>query len=368
MVARVWRRQIFIGLALGVLGSCSKPAGPVYREVEWTSIREVGRGVFSRPGTPVLGFNALVPAGRGVYLYDSQGDYPFYAVDTRTYEVRGFGAWGDGPGALRTGLPVMLSAAGERIFAYAPLQGKLLVFSQDLALVREYGPAQGVPGLGTFYVVAETLAVFFGADPREPADALARLYRLGEAEIVPRPTRFGPYRDAPALEPLGRNPVLRPGPVHADSTGAVYWAHYLSSLRARFELDGTVRFLRSDPRNVPVPVAEFRESHGVVTGDPERATQSYVALATDSRYLYAVHSGVEITREQALAGGAARAELRLGEGQVVDVFEKSDGGYRFSLRLPVWATNLVIVRDRWYLLVLEDEPRLVVYEAPAWAE
>lgn len=78
------------------LVSCSEQPRTTLREVNLSFVREVGREVFNYPGTPVLGSNALALGDRRLYVYDSQGTVPFYALDLESFELRGFGAWGAG--------------------------------------------------------------------------------------------------------------------------------------------------------------------------------------------------------------------------------------------------------------------------------
>lgn len=366
-VARRERRWLSVPAVVLVLAACSESRPPRFQEVDWRFLREVGRELFRRPGSPVLGFNALAAGDGRVYLYDSQGTFPFYAIDAESFEVRGFGAWGRGPGEIARGFPAVLSVTDGRIFAHALLESKLLVFSEDLALLDAYGPVHGLPTPGTFYAVSDTLGVFFSSDPSTEPVSLARAYRIGAADGISRMAlTFGDYAERSELKPLRRNPMLALGPVHADRGGRIFWAHYYSSLRTGFAPDGAPLFLRFDPRGVRIPDAKMRQVRGVAAGDPERAVQSYLALASDDDHLYALYSGVELTREAVMAKRAERggADLRLGEARIVDVFDKADGSYRLSLTLPIWVTNLAVDRRRLYAITLEGAPRLLVYEKP----
>ena len=362
------RRGSRFAAALAVLmpTACSESSPPIVQEVEWRLQEEVGRGLFEQPGTPVLGFNALAAADDRIYLYDSQGAAPFYEIDTRSLEVRGFGAWGGGSGQITPGSPAVLSVTADRIFVHAILESKLLVFSRELTLLHELGPEHGLPSSGAFYAVHDTLGLFLRSDPYTRATSLARAYRIGGAEIARTELTLGDYAEGTALKPLRRNPLLNLGPVHADRAGRTFWAHYYSSFRAGFAADGAPLFLRSDPRDEPVPAAKVRRNGGVAVGDPENAVQGYVSLASDDRHLYALYSGERLTRERVMAARTGRGVegLRLGEGRIVDVFEKADGSYRFSLTLPVWATHLAVDGGRIYALVRQDAPRLAVYEKP----
>lgn len=363
----ITRRRFHLPLVAFALASCSPSSPATFQEVEWRLLREVGRELFHSPAAAALGFNTLAAGNGRVYVYDSQGTFPFYAVDAETFDVRGFGAWGRGPGEIERGLPVVLSITNGHVFAYAPVESKLLVFSDDLALVEEYGPGHGLPSAGAFSAIDDTLAVFFGSYPSGEPTSLAHGYRIHEGGISRVALAFGDYAALPDLEPLRRNPILGLGPVHADRDGRVFWAHYYSSLRAGFSSDGTPLFLRFDPRGVRIPDAKIHRAQGVIAGDPERAVQSYLALTSDDRNLYALYSGEKLTREAVMAQRAGRSntDLRLGEGQVVDVFDKANGSYRFSLRLPVWATSLAADARRLYVITSQDEPRLLVYEKPA---
>lgn len=358
------------------LCACSEAHEPSVRKVELALVGEVGRGVFNRPGP--LSFEGMAIGRRGVYVYDSQGEVPFYLVERLSFEIQGstakasfkiqgFGSWGPGPGELQRGFPVTLRVVDSLLFVHAPFESKLLVYTEELTLHREENLAQALPGIGTLYPVADTLAVFLGWDLASDSTNFAQVVRITSEGLVPTRRGLGEYQALPTLEPLRRNPMLKIGPVHVDAAGRFFWAHYYSSLRLGFSESGQLLFASSEPRRVPIPEAPVREAGGVIAGDPESAVQSYLALASDRRYLYGLYSGEVLTRDRVLAQrlGRSTEELRLGEGRLVDVFDPHGGHHRFSFELPEWAIAIAIDDEFLYLLTLEDEPQLLVYRKPA---
>lgn len=274
---------------------------------------------------------------------------------------------GGGPGEIQRGFPVILGVGDSTLFAHAPFDSKLLVFSQDLILQREENLATVLPSMGVFYAVADSLGIFVLSAPSADSTSFAQAYRIPRDGAPSRTSlTLGQYKELPQLEPFLRNPMLKVGALHTDGQGRVFWAHYYSSLRMGWSLDGTLLFIDFSPRRVEIPEAFIRERGGIEAGDPERATQSTLALTSDKHYLYALYSGEELTREKVMAhrSGVGKVDLRLGEGRMVDVFDKRDGSYRFSFELPVWTTNIAVDERYLYLLTIEGSPRLIVYAKP----
>lgn len=356
-------------IAIGLAGACSDPPVRESRREDLTLslVREIGADVFKYPGAPMLGFNAMALGGGRLYIHDSQGDVPFYVVDPVSFELKGFGAWGSGPGEIRPGFPVVLSFAGSRLYAHALFDAKLLVFDEAGSLAAEHAVGPAVRGMGSVHVVADTLALVLPMQPTDATGEFARLHRIdADRGLLVEGRPFGDDGELPGFEPLHANPMLKQGPVHVDPAGRIHWANYYSSLLATFESDGRSRRIGLEPWGVVPPAAEISMSGSVVAGDPERATQGAIALASDDRYLYRLYSGFELTRQEVMAYRAKQSqkELPLGEAQTVDVFDHSDGSYKFSFDLPVAATNIAVDDRFLYVLTIEGLPRLLVFEKP----
>src|SRR5690606_26855526 len=203
--------------------------------------------------------------------------------------------------------------------------------------------------------------------PTYPAGESARLHRIdADRGLLSLGRPLAVHGELRGFEPLHANPMLKQGPVHVDLAGRIHWANYYSSLLATFESDGRSRRIGLEPWGVVPPAAEVSMSGSVVAGEPERATQGAIALASDDRYLYRLYSGFELTRQEVMAYRAKQSqkEIPLGEAQTVDVFDRSDGSYKFSFDLPVAATNIAVDDRFLYVLTIEGLPRLLVFEKP----
>ncbi len=57
-------------------------------------------------------------------------------------------------------------------------------------------------------------------------------------------------------------------------------------------------------------------------------------------------------------------ELHLGEGKIVDVFQKKDSSYFLSFELPVFATSIYVDRDNLYITTAEATPCVMIFKKP----
>lgn len=334
---------------------------------ELEPVREVGVDVFNAPGTPMLGFNSMTHRGEYLYVYDSKGKSPFYAVHTDSFDLEPFGRWGEGPRELsQRGAPVVLSATEKKLCAFSSLTDELLIFDRrGLQAEADLNVSAQIEGSSFLYAINETTGVVVPTAPAASDEEFARVHRFGLEGISEEGRPLGSYSDLPEeFKPLRSNPLLKIGPIASDRNGNVYWANYYSSLIAAFQPDGTPLYANLGLRGVQVPEAELREKEGVTMGDPEEATQSTLSLAFDGKYLYRLYSGDKISREDVKAYQRGNVENLLGHAQIVDVFwgfnEKSIKHHSFKLSVP--ALNLAVDEGHLYAITQKETPRLLVYE------
>lgn len=325
---------------------------------------KVGEGILNYPGTPVFGYNISVGDDNFFYFYDSKGKYPFYALEKKSLKLKEFGSWGQGPGEIPQSAFVILSIDSSNIYVHLPFLMKILIFGKDLNFLKEI---KGKPlELGSiFYIVGEREGIYVSSLLND-SGRFGERFRIDESlSISPVSINYGEYGKLKSIEPLGKNPMLKKGPIHVDSKGNIYFAHYYSSLIMGFYPDGRNIFINFSPRNIEIPEADLKAKGGIITGDPEKSIQSYLSLSSDDKYLYGLFSGEEISMEKIIAFRTGKLkELHLGEGKFVDVFERKDCKYLLSFELPVFATSIHVDKDYLYITTSGDSPCVMIFKKP----
>lgn len=332
------------------------------KKIELTLVNTVGKSVLKYPGSPALGYNISSIDDNYLYVFDYHGEFPFYALDKKSLELKGFGSWGQGPGEITRGLPVTIGKTKSYLFVYLPMQSKLLFFNKDHNFVKEIR-VQTDPG-SIFYLIDDTKGIYVSSIPEEGGSkGFAEVSRLDESGKISPLFIYGEYKRYSQLNIFNKNPMLKKGPVHVDREGNIYFANYYSSLKMGYSSKGDILFIDFGQRKIEVPKAEIRKTkEGIITGDPERSIQCYLSLTSDDRYLYSLFSGEEITMEKIIAFRTGKGvELHLGEGKIIDIFTKKDGSYVSSFELPVFATSIAVDKDFLYVVSAEDEPCILIF-------
>lgn len=336
------------------------------RKFDLALVKSLGEGVLNYPGLPVMGYNITAIDDSYFFVYDSKGKHPFYALDKKTLQLKGFGSWGQGPGEVLMNSPAVISRTGTKFFVYLPMQRKLMIFSKkDLKFLKEIKISLE---MGALYMVSDNEGIFINPFSKE-AQRLAERCSIDESGKVSSAFKYAEYKRISApeigLDKLKKNPFLKQGPIHVDKEGNFYFAHYYSSLIIFFSKRGDKIIFQSSPREIEIPEAEVKERGGIISGDPERSIQSYLSLTSDERYLYVLFSGEEITMEKVIAFRTGKSkELNLGEGKIVDVFKKEDLSYVLSFELPVLATSIAVDNENLYATTVENEPCILIFKKP----
>lgn len=333
------------------------------KKIELCSVKKVGEGVLNYPGLPAMGYNISAIDESYFYIYDSKGKNPFYALDKKTLQLKGFGSWGQGPGEVLMGSPSVINSTGSKIFIFLPLQRKLVVFSNDLKFLKEIKPEAE---MGVLYMISDNEGVSVNLFSME---SLAEKVKIDENGKVLSVLKYYPFKKVLTknqnMIKLGKNPLLKQGAIYFDKEGNFFFAHYYSSLIFKSSPIGDVFEYEFGPRNIEVPEAEVKERGGIISGDPERCIQSYLSLTSDGKYLYALFSGEEITMEKVIAFRTGKGkEINLGEGKFVDVFRKEDLSYVLSFELPVLATSIAVDNENLYVTTAENEPCILIFKKP----
>lgn len=339
---------------------------PFVKKIDLALTHTIGEGILNCPGSEVMGHNTLTIDDDFLYLYDSKGKFPFYALDLKTLKLEGFGSWGKGPGEVSMGLPVIMSQTKENLFIYLPMEMRVLVFKkEDLKLLHDMKLSK-FQMFSAFYMIESQLGIYIDMGLATKVNNFAQAYQFDPAKNILKETstNYGEYNKYTQLIAFKDNPMLKKGPIHKDSEGNIYLANYYSSLIMGFTKEGRSIFFGFDPRSIQIPKTEIKKMGEIVAGDPERCTQSYLSLTSDEKNLYALFSGEEITTEKVLAYrmGKGKVELHLGEGRIVDVFNKKDGKYQYSFELPVLATGIAVKGNSLYVTTIDGEPRLLIFK------
>lgn len=128
--------------------------------------------------------------------------------------------------------------------------------------------------------------------------------------------------------------------------------------------DGSELFATFEPDQRHFPELEYRVENGVrlyTFPSPPDDTVQNIDLAVDSRHVYVLASGEEITRFElrraglsAMASGQSISALEYATvSDRIDVYRKSDGEYLGRFTLPNQARALTVSEE--HLIVLEDD-------------
>ncbi len=223
---------IIVSIYLCLGGGFAASQKPFFKKIKLTLSHTIGKGVLNYPGLEVMGHNTLVIDDGSLYLYDSKGQFPFYALDSKTMKLKGFGSWGEGPGEVTKGLPVILSHTKEDLFIYLPLGMRLLIFKKsNLEFQHEIKIPQFQFG-STFYMINDELGIYVNMGLETKGITFAQAYQLDSVKKILKEAsiNYAEYKKFPQLNRLKDNPMLKKGPLHKDSEGNIYFANYYSSL------------------------------------------------------------------------------------------------------------------------------------------
>ena len=326
-------------------------AGKVeYRRVSF--VKFIGKDAFNCLGLEMMGYNILTSDSNFLYVYDSRGRFPFYAIELKSQRIKGFGAWGSGPGGVMKASPVVMSNDRKYVYAYSPFSLRLLAFNKsnfNLAWERKLSFLS--PG-GFFLFLGEGKGIYIdlGLESGKKNFGWLLFFEPGK-NVVKKKVALEKKGDE--FQIFSQNPALKKGPITKDMKGNIYYANYYSSLILSYNSEGKLRFSIFSPRDIPIPKAKIRKQGSIIISDPEKCIQSYISLATDANHLYALFSGEEITMEKILAFKRGEIELNLGEGRIVDVFDKRTGKYEYSLKIPFYITGISVKGELLYATTMD---------------
>ncbi len=338
----------------------------VERKVVLALSGTIGKGSLNNPGPEMMGWNSICIDKKNLYLYDSKGKFPFYAMDLYRMELIGFGSWGSGPGEINMGLPIIMSQSEKYLFVYIPFEMRLLIYDKKEFKIKDEIKIPEFQVGSPFYMVNDDFGIYVDMGLEKISDAFAISYRLEGKKFKKTRLKFAPYYILPTQFGIfKKNQTLKKGVFHIDSDGNIYFASYLSSLIMGFNFEkvGMMKmYIKDEPRKIPLPNVQIEKKGGIVTADPEKFTQCYLSLTSDDKNLYALFSGEKMSLEKIMAYRMGKEErIHLGEGKIVDVFEKKTGKYLFSFELPIFAVGIAINREKLYLVTIENEPAILVY-------
>ncbi|MCH8558375.1 MAG: hypothetical protein LAT84_11145 [Balneolia bacterium] len=294
-------------------------------------------------------------------VYDSRGEKPFTIINIDTRESRQFGSWGRGPGEITPRSAITLRFADGQIYAYDMVTQMIHLFTDDGTYLRSYSsPPEFMMG---FLHIFDDENMFFRSE--FSADPGSRKYWLQKASL--NSGNWGKTNQGvlsldfdESFKSIRNNATLSFGPVSFHNSGKVYVASLYSTLLSGYELDGTKIFETFSPERFPVQESELTIRANFVTGEPERSVFHAIDTTVDDNFIYMLYSGQEYDYQTVSGvlthgGGELPEDIRPGESRELRVFSSSDGGFKASYSLPVWANAIEEVGDYLYL-VSWDEP------------
>ena len=274
-------------------------AGRVWKEQAFEKTLALGAGAVADPLTVRVGTDGHI------YVLD-YGDFRIKMFSPAGKLVRAFGAGrGTEAGAFTSPTGFSVRPGGD-LWVCDPGQRRITQFGPD-GQVRAVLPQSPTDRLATVGDLLVTMAP-------PGADALFEVYSLSGERL----NSFGEV-----VADQQREWIALDGTVAGDEEGRgfVYGGRYLGVL-AGYGTGGERRFIVQTIDGAARPKVLDIEGKRKIRTD---ATQAVLSLSVVGDELYVL-------------SGAAGGEV----GQVLDVYDKRDGGYRFSLKLPVAARQAVV--------------------------
>jgi len=337
----------------------------------WVEIARFGEGTFMNPGGfPIVSFNSIITDNHGkIFVYDSQGTYPLYIVNTVDKSITGFGEWGNGPGELARGTPKGFSQTEKRIYVFEYIERKVTIFNYEGVYINNFVLPAFLGPIGYAHVISDN-SMLYRIDfypPNVKSSGFVKLLEYSEdGRINDINAYLVRYDEHPDLKPIINNATLKSGPISSDRDGFIYIANMYSSLILCINQDGETVFKTYEPYDARIPNVPLQAQGTIISGEPDKATHYSLSIDTDDKYLYALHSGIEYRSDdiaKALQIGDTD-NLRVGEGNTLLIYDKRSGEYIDSIELPVWTSNIVVDDEYIYFLVLERDPYIVQYLKP----
>lgn len=337
----------------------------------WEQTGKFGKETLMNPGgIPVLSFNSFIMDNNGrLIVYDSQGLYPFYFINTEDGTLTGFGQWGSGPGEVARGTPKNISITNNRIIVHEYVERKIVIFSSGGSYINEIRLPAFLGPIGYLHIISGDLLLFRKDfySPNYESTGFAKLIEYSEdGRMTDTDTYIINYNENPDLRPIMKNATLKTGPIFSDRNGYIYVGTLYSSLVLCVREDGTTVFKTYEPQNAHIPNVEIEITESIMSGEPEESIHYSISFDADDNYLYVLHSGRKYKREEIISalqtGGTY--DLRIGEGKTLLIYNKKTGEFLNSLKLPVWASNFVVDDKHIYLLVMDKDPYIVQYLKP----
>ena len=224
---------------------------------------------------------------------------------------------GTGAGAFTNPTSFTIAPNGE-LWVCDPVQRKLTHFQPD-GTARAISPGKEVYRVAVLEDVLVTMA-------SSSNSTLFDVYSPSGKQLK----SFGEF-----LQNQSQQDIILDGSVvgDAESGGFVYGGRHMGVIAA-YGVDGSQRFVAHTIDGNPLPKVLHMEGRLKVK---PHGTDTVLSVSILGNYLY-VLSGTRADD----AGGAG--------GQVMDVYDKRDGNYLFSLRLPVACRKAVIGADLIYTL------------------
>lgn len=167
---------------------------------------------------------------------------------------------------------------------------------------------------------------------------------------------FGLFNEVEELLGCEENPLYKQGPVYNDNNERIFFSFKFTSLIIGFNQTGEVIFKTLKPYDTPFPPIYKRDGATFTSAPINKHPEINIALAGDDKYIYSLYSGTILKKQKDIV--FKRHEL--GQGEIIDIYDKQTSQYLGSHKLPYPARDMVAT-EKW-LYILSVDPEVCIYK------
>ena len=296
-----------------------------------------------------------------IFIFDMKAkDKPILVFDTTGHYLTSFGKWGKGPGELSSQGSFIVGFLYSNIVVLGQTERKLVFYNLNtFDFEREINIAEyGLP-LNIAFYKNKMFLIKGNFDPW-----FIEVFEINNDLNIKKlksNNRWGYYDKIPELNVATKNYLLKQGKIIIDNEGNLFYSFEKSSMVIGFTKSGQILFKTLQPSNIELP-DYISETPGRLMSPPiNYYPETNIAIGVDKKYLYTVFSGFKLGK---VISKRLLKDLPLGQGKILNVFDKINGNYKFSIKLPFLIERIFLTDNALYVLSLSPEIALVKFFKP----
>ena len=302
-------------------------------------------------------FDLFVDSSQNIFVADQSSNYPILALDYRGNLKNGIGKRGRGPGEMEK-LYYILGAHQNTISILNLTQLKIQTFNYTGTILFEENIPFSLNGTiknNVIHLIDGGNSHLISTFKLKKENSQYQLVKLWELPLKK-------FAQIESFLNISKNPLLKQGKIVSDANNTVFLAFSYSSLLLGISSHGEYLFHNWLPYNIKFPdFTKYGKQYQHTAPPVNEFPFVTIDLAVDSLYLYRVYIGF---RTDKIKNPMALMKKDLGQGTILDVYNKSNGQYLFSTKLPIPAKALWVTTDKIYILTTYPEIGISIYEKP----